>query len=387
MSTRKLRIRNAQDLIEGLTTPEVSVRLAVLGATGRNPQAALAYGAYEGRDVIDTLIEQATLAQGTAMWDAFAGVLTAFDDPRVEAFFQGVLAEAEEPKLLTLAEGYLSQKPVASLRELLSTMLLQDKSAPRARTAAGLLTSCEIHSSEESIRMALVLELGEWTPPSLDQATAPHWISELHRPFDREARDLLETQGESAFQLLTGHWDALSEENKEWLLRWGSRISSREVDALVCRALEAGQDTLILAALECLAEQGSPSEEYADALHRLVQHPNPAVRLAALRAGAQGIDWREMLARETDRAIRCECISRLAWEEGARAMGDLVHLLETEEWDLRAAATSALIGLGPAAIPPMRRLVEHPAEGVRVAAVRVLVELGDDLWLEEKLIA
>ncbi|HOQ27190.1 MAG TPA: HEAT repeat domain-containing protein [Armatimonadota bacterium] len=386
MSARQLRIRNAQDLIEGLTSPEVSVRLAVLGATGRNPQAALAYGAHEGRDVIDTLIEQATLAQGTSLWDAFAGVLSAFDDPRAEAFFREVLAEAEEPKRLILAEAYLSQRDVAPLRDLLSTMLLQSQSAPRARTAARLLTSCGPHSPEESIRMALVLELGEWTPPALDQTTAPHWISELQGPFDREARDLLETQGESAFQLLIGHWDAFSEENKEWLLRWGSRLSSPEVEVLLRRALDSGQDTLMLVALECLAERGGPSEDLAEALHRLVQHPNPAIRLAATRAGAQGIDWREMLAREADRGIRRECISRLAQEEGARALDDLVQLLENEEWDLRAAATSALIGLGSAVIPAMRRLVEHPAEGVRVAAVRVLVELGDDLWLEEKLI-
>lgn len=48
--------------MDGLATPEFPVRLAVLSATGRNPQGARAYGIHQGRDVVDTLIKQASYA-------------------------------------------------------------------------------------------------------------------------------------------------------------------------------------------------------------------------------------------------------------------------------------------------------------------------------------
>ena len=55
----------------------------MLQVVAGDPERALAYGAHDGRDVIDALLEQAAGPERRGLWEVVVATLAAFPDPRV----------------------------------------------------------------------------------------------------------------------------------------------------------------------------------------------------------------------------------------------------------------------------------------------------------------
>ncbi len=178
--------------------------------------------------------------------------------------------------------------------------------------------------------------------------------------------------------------------------------------------LETGEPRQVQIALEQLA--GDRSEEYAAALARLVAHPDPGVRAAALdqladRPGARAEDVAAALADPSPpvRAAAVRCYAAIARDEAVEALaplladparevrtatlsGLLLHcgteggieggtqlarLLASGDRADRIDAARALKNLGTAAYRPLRRLLQDPDPAVRRAAVRAAPGVAD----------
>jgi HEAT repeat protein len=183
---------------------------------------------------------------------------------------------------------------------------------------------------------------------------------------------------------LLRRWDRLSDDNREWLAAWGLKAFAGCATSVVGHALASNADRVACVALEFLAAHARDSGADASALDRFAKHANPDLRRAAIAAGAT-VDLRRCLAEDDDAEVRRVCVQRLADAEGVRALPDLVALLRGSDWAARAAATRALIGLGDHVVEHVKPLVHDPAHGARVAAVQVLVALGQECWLRSHL--
>jgi HEAT repeat protein len=236
------------------------------------------------------------------------------------------------------------------------------------------------------VRVALLTDAEEPRIPALNTETAAFWLEEMDGVFRVQARERLEEMGEPAFLFLARRWDALSEENREWLLEWGGEHWPERIEALLTKALDSNSDRVALAALGCIAARGEGgAARFGVALARFIHHPDVALRLAAIRAGAMGVDWRAVLARETEPEVRQACVHGLAREKGSRAVPTLVSLLQEGSWELRAAAVSALTRIGAAAIEAVQPLIHHPRQEVQAGAAQILLALGQESWLYEEM--
>jgi hypothetical protein len=213
------RVRTARALHEGLTSDDARVRLQTLAAVAARPDAALALGWHDGRDVVAVLAERATTAKPAERL-ACLRVLALFADARVRAVLVEVLTSSDVPDALFLAAEYVARGPVDDLRPLLTRLLLQDESPPRARAAAAALRDPAGLDVAGRLRLSLAAMDGP-APPPLDATTAARWLSELEGPFRVEARSLAEEGGEAALRLVADAWARLSDETREWLVLWG----------------------------------------------------------------------------------------------------------------------------------------------------------------------
>ena len=362
-------MRSAEELCTALTAPDLATLLSALRAIVARPQWALALGACRGRDVIDVLLRLADAARGRSDGRLYVATLSEFEDPRVLAFFKHVFAAAADAETTFLAARGLARQRRESLRAFLGPYLLGNDAA-RARAAADLLAGCPSLSMPERVRVAMLGETRQ-EAPALDAETLPLWLAELDGPFAPDARTRLERQGAPAFACLAGLWDRLPLEARVWLLRWGVEQWPSRMHALLVNALESESDDVVLAALRLIAEL-EDTAPCARAVSRFAEHPDVAFRLAAVRAGATGFDWREVFTREPDPAVRLACIARLGAEEGSAAIPDLVVWLQSEDWPTRAAARDALVRLGAAVTEEVEPLTRSVDEGVRAVAVRIL---------------
>jgi hypothetical protein len=166
---------------------------------------------------------------------------------------------------------------------------------------------------------------------------------------------------------------------------WFMTVFGRDTIITCLQTLIFGPE-LARTALDCIPVWEGSVEGLHDSILPWRRHPDPAVRLAAIRADGAEIDWRQWFAGEESRTVRSECVARLAEAEGAGALHDLLAYLEDDAWEVRAAARDGLIAIGEPARVPVRQRVTHPLEEVRVAAALVLVGLDDDAWLQENVI-
>ena len=101
-----------------------------------------------------------------------------------------------------------------------------------------------------------MLGTGDVDPPDLCDETEPVWSTELRGPYGSRARRLLEEQGEAAFLHLRKSWERLSEEDKKWLLAWGTSDYPAYSVELILSGLNSGSEALLLASLEAIHEMG-----------------------------------------------------------------------------------------------------------------------------------
>jgi hypothetical protein len=190
-------------------------------AVGVQTTAALTFGLYNGRDVIDMLVDRAANAPYHSERMICVRTLLAFTDDRVWTLCLSLLGSAEEPEMLFTASEYLAREPLGPQQDGLVVHLLQNETAARARAVASLLLpGASGLGVAAQLRLSLAAMDGP-EPPLLDAATTRLWLDELRGPFQTEARTLLEAQGRPAFVLLAAAWDELGDETREWLTLWG----------------------------------------------------------------------------------------------------------------------------------------------------------------------
>jgi HEAT repeat protein len=311
--------------------------------------------------------------------------LAAFPDPRVVEFFKGLLSRSRRAATLFQAAARLQLEPVASLREFLRPLLMQNESDARARAAAHLLIAAPALDPAARLRAALLAGRRGVAPPLFTDDTAAAWLAELAGLFGLLARQALEAQGKPAFPLLAAHWEQLADDDRIWLLRWGAAHPTLAAP-LFEKALASGSTGVALAALRHLPALGEGTAALAPSLAALATGSDPALRLSAIQAGAGGLDFRRMLAAEPAPAVRRACLAALARHEGMDALPDLLAALRDEDWGVRATATEALAGLGENAAAALEPLVRDPDLRIRTAAVQVLIRVGREAWLEEELL-
>ena len=264
---------------------------------------------------------------------------------------------------------------------------MQTNSQARARAAARLLENSDTLNVAEHIRIAMLTGKCRAASRLLDDQAIDIWLSELNGVYAREARGCLETLGKPVFTTLRVRLSKISEPSKQWLLQWGVHRWPLDTVELLRMALDSGSEQLILTAMECIPKLGEGASLFRSELARFIGHPNGSLRLAAIRSGGTGMDWRAVVVKESEPALRIACIYRLAQEEGSMAIPDLVDLLDDQDWSVRAAVTQALIKIGDAAAEAIQPLVRHSRQTVRVCAVQILLALGKDAWLEQELVS
>ncbi|MBV9676891.1 MAG: hypothetical protein JO185_11190, partial [Acidobacteriaceae bacterium] len=205
-------IRNARTLFETLRSAEPATRVKALQAIQDKPEAAIAFGLRNGRDVIDVLLAEAIQYEGTLEWLNWAATLSRFRDSRVSNFFVSVLGSFEEPTVLFTAANYLATGAVTPSWKSLTALLLQNDCPARARAVAPLIKASPDLAAAARIRVRLLVENSAGMP--IDESTVDTWCAELTGPFRQEACAELEAQGETAWALLASPWQQLAEEDQ-----------------------------------------------------------------------------------------------------------------------------------------------------------------------------
>jgi HEAT repeat protein len=159
------------------------------------------------------------------------------------------------------------------------------------------------------------------------------------------------------------------------------------VSALVPQSLASQHAEIRLEGLRVLGSLGE--KQAAASIRKLavefLNDRSAIVRAAAAHASPPAVDWRSFLDQETDRQVRAAAITQLAKQEGQNALPTLIQFLGSNDWRLRATAADAIAGMGARSTELMKPLVHDTDENVRIAAVRVLLNLAEEEWLKHEL--
>ena len=383
-------ITSAAQLHAALTAPDAETRLGTLEAVVADPKAALAFGLYADRDVIDVLLEQARATAVAAEWLTLVNALSVFADPRVAGFITEVLAEHTDPAVLFLASDYLAATHAKVPRAALEQLLLQDDCPARARAVAPLLMRVGVRTPAQRLRVALLVDDGPLPPAFADASDA--YVAELRGPFVQDARAALTAQGDAAASSLLTHWATLDDATRAWLVEWVVQtLPARAAEEIVKRVLDSGNDQLLRIALMRLAQRNDVSmDPPAEALAHCLRHADPEVRRAAILKRVAPFAWSSLVgiaSTDVHPIVRAAATWRLSADFNSRALPRLLDALGDEDWLVRAAAVDGLVGLGSDACSAVRPLIDDARLPVRVAAVNVLLRLGDDAWLAKRLLA
>jgi hypothetical protein len=218
-------VRTARQFFERLAAPDSVTRLSTLRAVQAQPRAALAFGLFEGRDVIDVLLLRSREYEDLPEWMDWVATLSVFRDPRVTEFFVQVIGSFKDPTAVFAAMRYLAGEPSVVPVTRLLAHLLQNECPVRARAVAQLLEPLLLDVSinlqpRAALRIALLSDGRD--PPPLNNSTADAWLAELRGPFRPEAVSELEQQGEPAWTMLADCWSELDDRDRLWILEWGS---------------------------------------------------------------------------------------------------------------------------------------------------------------------
>jgi hypothetical protein len=382
----ELRIRSAADLEAALFSPDFGVRLHVLAAAASQPEAALRYGKHRGRDFIDLLIDQVHTLDESTLRQAVLRTLAMLPGRRVREALKKELYLTRDPSATETIAARLAREEPAQVREIFAPLLMQDDQPSKARAAALAMAGLDDLSPAERLRLALLGPGLEDRAPALDADSRPLWQEALDGPHRDFARRLLERQGEAAFCFLKSRWAETPTEDRAWLLAWGAARHQMDAVEIMAQALREGPDDLALKALELAPCFGGAAGLFAEAASTWADHPAPAIRAAALRAGADGVDPAELAGDQEPEIVRLAALERLGADGGPRAASVLASLLEDSSWRVRAAAAAGLARLGEPAKPLLKQSAENGSPPARVAAAGTLLELGEDQWLKDNLI-
>ncbi len=197
-----------------------STRLAVLRAISIRPQHALSYGTYEGKTILDRLLEEARVKGSLVYRKSVMAALVHYDDPRVVDCFLETFENSEDSALVMLAARRLSLEKTPRVQERLKEALLGEDPR-RYQCAAEVWQQESPTSAQEALRLFLLgrreLEAMLWQFDRQDLAEA--WLHELKGSLVLRARHALEATFDQALPLLLEHQDNLDAKNQEWFFK------------------------------------------------------------------------------------------------------------------------------------------------------------------------
>lgn len=371
----KLRIRSAKDIFEALVSGDFGVRVSIAQAIAANSAKAASYGPYNGMELIDYLLQLLGQNTDSSYRPALLAALGAFSDPRIPDVFMSEMERSGDPESVMAAAARLAGEKGDRVRQFMARMTRRNAMTTQARMAANIMAGYGELRPEERVRIAVIADV-PFDRPSLDDETERAWLGELAGDSAERARPLLEGLGLYAFLRLRGKWQSLDENSKAWLLRWGARDHQLYSIELLAEVLNSGSKALVLEALIAVADMGQAAALFRPGLVRYLDHDDHAIRIAAIQAGAPLIKIKDRIFAEQDVDLRLALIARLSEEEGA--LHTLLDLLADNRWEIRAAATRALIRLGDPAAEAVRPFLRHGNENMRVSAAQVLGAIRAD---------
>lgn len=382
---QKIRIASCADLFGALRSASSSLRLFVLKAIVDNPQKALSYGPFQGRELCDEAVTRWQLSgiDTDERAIALAAVIALGADKAID-LCRSDFACSGNRDVLRVAASRLASEPPERVEGLLRRFLFDDRLPVRTRLAATLMSRFSSLSPRERLRTAIIsMDEGACDPPLPGPDTDRHWIDELKGIWAEEARALAEGMGEGAFRGLARIADALPEDGKQWLIEWGMRDHPLHAAGLAADSLRSGNEKTVLAALRSI--QKSPQAAlFQPLLNDLAARGTPDVRAAAIDAGgvADRSLIRTMLVSEPD-GVRLALIRSIGRSKDREFARELAELFRDEDWRIRAAASEALAQMGGSIIEVLKPLLDDCGEQVKLAAMNTLFALGDESLVAE----
>jgi len=410
----QLCLRTARALFEALAAAAAPTRLSALQAVRLSPATALSFGLYDGRDVIDVLLQQAQRWRGTMEWLSWIGALAAFRDVRVVRLFVSLLSTEDHADLLFALAEYLRKEPVEALWPCLIPALMQNECASRARAVAYVLQSnsrktgagssapsqeqrnCSPASrcaaapfalagsyagcAGERLRIQLLESSGEVRLPLFSEAPAA-WFAELDGLFQSEARAVLRAQGPATLAALAVHWEQFSTNNRAWLLEWAANDDPALATDLIRKGLSTGRRQLAAAALTAASKLPEMPADLSGFAVPFLSDESELVRRAAVLCCCD-LDFGAFFETESSIVVKQACLAKLAKTTGLAAIPELLGHLRSSDWRIRAAAADALLFLGPAAVRAAIELVPVDGEPVRTAVARMVASCAEEDLVE-----
>lgn len=384
----ELRIKSAADLERALSAEDIGTRLAILKAVGENPGAALRYGKHNGRDAIDVMIDQVNTMSNSSLRQVVFSVLALLPGERVKQELIKEFCLGTDPACLEAAARRLTGEEPDERRRIFGPFLMQDEKPAKAREAARAMAGLEDLSPAERLRVALLGPDGDYAAPELNRENWQPWAEALEGAHAEYARSLAERQGRTAFQELKKRWPELDRGNQAWLLDWGTADFALEAVDLLAQALQEGTEgpalELALKALLCVPRYDQAAGLFVEAVTPWTEHPDPALRRAAIAAGARA-DLAKLAREDGDETMRLIAINRLGADGGTAAAELLAALMGDGSWRVRAAASRALAGLGDKGGLAARQVISSGNQEARAAAAQALLAMGQDEWLQDQM--
>lgn len=289
-------LRTAQDLRDGLASPDAALRLAVLRLMTAEP------------DLPERWLDE----------EEFVALVTREPHPQVrEAAVQAVPRSCLVRVFAELADPPTLAQVAARLGPDRGLAVFLREGGWRGRVAATLLEGVADLAPEEEL--ARDLALGR--PPGV--SAPPAWAAVLRGPYAAVARRAVEVSGR--FDTVAAAWDDLDPASRRWLLA----AAPEPERSRLLRSADLSDP-----ALARLAARFLPGGDLAP----LLEHADPATRAAAV-ARSDRRDWSAMLDREEHPAVRAALVRRLA--EDGPPLEDLLALLD-DHWAVRSEAIRAL---------------------------------------------
>lgn len=380
----KIRIISARDLLKGLRHPELAYRIALLRTIRNDPAQAFSLGRVDGRDVVDELLALCEKNQDQAEKWEYVFTALGFDDKRTVDLAKRVFLAAHDHRFLVMAAKRLSLLSEAEKADFLLPILLEDKNVNRCRLCANLLAGNSLMKPRACIRVSALADRPCRLPP-VNRETLDAWIAELSGPYPRKTRDLLLARGNSSVAALLAHWGKLPAPIRLWAFQEAIKKEPSEQEALIRDILRREKEgELVLAALKSLVRIPCAKDD-EELITPYCRHGDPAIRAAAIGVTAANHDWADRLLNEPSGTVRLVIIDRIAKTRNPGYLELLATLLEETNYQIRAAATNAMVALGPPSLPTLQKLLLHRSPVIRAAAVQALIGLGQDEWLEAQL--
>lgn len=373
-TTRQVTIGCGADLVAALQAPEVATRLATLAAVADHPAKALQLAQDEQIDVFEMLHQLYRDAKVAAIRAATLNALLALNDDRGMQVAVDEFLVSQNTDILLLTAAKLAAMPEARRRRLLAPVVMEASHPLRSRAAANLLAFCRDLDNTLALRVALLSDHRAGCP-KLNAETMEAWVDALQGPFPLRARQRLLDEDTEAVFVLIDRWQRLPTPVALWAAQQAVGHDARRCLAFLTPWIrQEGNAGLRLLSLNAAARLGAQLQD--SELETLYHHADPELRAAAIAASSRVLPWAQWLACEGSDKVRAAIVSRLGRSGQADAPSQLACCMEDSSWRVRAAATQALIALGPEALPFVRRLLEDSSTEVRAAATQVMRQLA-----------